>query len=216
MPYSYCCQKCLKNVERKSKPKNNICRKCSYILKSINRRLNSKKEKTCKKCLVLKPATTEYFALTKNNLLYPYCRECKNAYLKLHRSKNNKTKKIKLSEQQLNERKTKRRESDKINKWFKLLCNSSRHNAKRYNLDFEIDETFIKDLFEKQNGLCYWFKIPLIPSNINRAPDKPSLDRINCAKGYTKDNVVLTCMCANIGRNSCNPETFDEFCRKLR
>ena len=208
-----------KKIETQSKPKNKqICKKCSYKI-SANKKIKIKNgEKICQKCFVSKPATIEFFALTKRNTFYSYCRNCKKKYLKELREKNtNQTnKKIKLSDEQLKKNILARRQSDKINKWFKLLCNSSRHNAKRYNMVFEIDEDFIKTLYTKQNGLCYWFKIPLVPSTVNRAPDKPSLDRIDCTKGYTKKNVVLTCMCANIGRNSCSSEVFKEFCEKLK
>jgi len=68
---------------------------------------------------------------------------------------------------------------------------------------------------EKQNGLCYWFKIPLTPSTGKKHPQQPSLDRLDRNKGYTKDNVVLTCYAANIGRNENDVETWSEFLNVL-
>ena len=70
-------------------------------------------------------------------------------------------------------------------------------------------------MFEKQNGLCYWFKIPLKPSENHKHPQQPSLDRLDRNKGYTKDNVVLTCYSANIGRNENNVETWVDFLKVL-
>jgi len=66
-------------------------------------------------------------------------------------------------------------------------------------------------MYEKQNGLCYWFNVPLIPSNCSKHPQQPSLDRIDRNKGYTKNNVVLTCYSANIGRNENDVETWKNF-----
>ena len=70
-------------------------------------------------------------------------------------------------------------------------------------------------MYKNQKGLCYWFKIPLIPSNNSKHPQQPSLDRLDRNKGYTKDNVVLTCYSANIGRNENNLETWKNFLNKI-
>jgi hypothetical protein len=90
-------------------------------------------------------------------------------------------------------------------------------HAKKHNkYDFDIDEQFVKDLFEKQNGRCYWFNIKLEPSNIAKYPWQPSLDRLDREKGYTKDNVVLACYAANIGRNTSSHEIFSKFVEDLK
>jgi hypothetical protein len=68
---------------------------------------------------------------------------------------------------------------------------------------------------EKQNGLCHWFKIPLIPSHQKKHPQQPSLDRLDNNKGYTKDNVVLCCYSANIGRNEIDLGTWRTFLKLL-
>jgi hypothetical protein len=73
----------------------------------------------------------------------------------------------------------------------------------------------INEMFENQKGLCYWFKIPLVPSNKPKHPQQPSLDRLDRNKGYTKDNVVLCCYSANIGRNENDLETWKEFLSQL-
>ena len=66
-------------------------------------------------------------------------------------------------------------------------------------------------MFNKQDGLCYWFKIPLIPSKDKKHPQQPSLDRLDSSKGYTRDNVVLCCYSANIGRNENDLDTWKKF-----
>jgi hypothetical protein len=99
----------------------------------------------------------------------------------------------------------------RIRLWQNTLIHDSRYRGIKNSLT--VDD--INDLFEKQNGLCYWFKIPLIPSNKHKHPQQPSLDRLDRNKGYIKDNVVLTCYSANIGRNENDVETWKNFISTL-
>jgi isochorismate synthase EntC len=96
----------------------------------------------------------------------------------------------------------------RLDNWAKVLLAS----AKKHSTQVEIDEKFILELFEKQNKKCYWFDVPLMPSEVEKYPFQPSLDRLNRKLGYTKENVVLTCYTANIGRNISSTELFQEFC----
>ena len=100
-----------------------------------------------------------------------------------------------------------------VKNWAKILfLHAKKHN--KYN--FDIDEQFVSDLYEKQNGRCYWFNVKLEPSNIAKYPWQPSLDRLDREKGYTRDNVVLACYSANIGRNTCTDELFSKFVKDLK
>ena len=93
----------------------------------------------------------------------------------------------------------------------RLWQNTLIHDSKHRKLENTLTVDDINEIMEKQNGLCYWFKIPLIPSNQKKHPQQPSLDRLNINKGYTKDNVVLCCYSANIGRNENDLETWKNF-----
>ena len=99
----------------------------------------------------------------------------------------------------------------RVRLWQNTLINDSKHRGVENTLS--VDD--INKMFEIQNGLCFWFKIPLIPSNYSKHPQQPSLDRLDRNKGYTKDNVVLTCYSANIGRNENNLETWKNFLNLL-
>lgn len=98
---------------------------------------------------------------------------------------------------------------------FRLWQNTLIHDSKRKGVEHFLNVDDINEMFEKQKGLCYWFNVPLVPSECHKHPQQPSLDRIDRTKGYTKDNVVLTCYSANMGRNENNLETWKNFLKLL-
>ena len=97
----------------------------------------------------------------------------------------------------------------------RLWQNTLIHDSKRRGVEHTLNVNDINEIYENQNGLCYWFKIPLIASNNAKHPQQPSLDRLDGNKGYTRDNVVLSCYSANIGRNENDLETWKEFLKLI-
>jgi len=97
----------------------------------------------------------------------------------------------------------------------RLWQNTLIHDSKNRNVENILTVEDINEMFENQNGLCFWFKVPLVPSNKTKYPQQPSLDRLDRNKGYTKDNVVLTCYSANIGRNETTVEEWEKFLKLL-
>lgn len=212
--FSYNCSNCEKLCEVKNKPRKNrfsgICKDCSIKKAALNRiKVSDDGFKLCKKCNEPKPASTEYFLKDKKGYYYPYCRECKKEYLKSRKNI------IPLTKEELYERKMSRSKTLRSDKWANYLIDSSKQLAKRYGKDIDIDVDYILELYEKQNQKCYWFNIKLEPSTISKYPAKPSIDRLDCKKGYIKGNVVISCMAANLGRNSCDPDVFLNFCKLL-
>lgn len=213
--FSYTCIDCKNVFEVKNKPRKNrvsgLCKKCS-IQKAAAKRVKVTDDgmKLCKKCAEYKPANTEYFLKDKKGYFYPYCRECKKEYLK---SRKNTTP---LTKEELYERKLSKQKVARSKKWANYLVDSSRNSAKRYGREFDIDVDYILDLYEKQNQKCYWYGIDLEPSPVSKYPAKPSIDRLDNNKGYVKGNIVISCMAANYGRNSCDVEVFKNFCKTLR
>lgn len=98
---------------------------------------------------------------------------------------------------------------------YRLWQNTLLHDCKSRKLECDIDVNYINELYEKQNGKCYWFNVDLIPSNIRKHPQQPSLDRLDNSKGYIKGNVVLSCYSANIGRNECELNTWISFLENI-
>jgi hypothetical protein len=105
----------------------------------------------------------------------------------------------------------------RVERWADLLSGSFRHHAKvmKYGAP-DVDAAHLNALFESQNGRCYWLGVPLVPSASVRDPRRPSVDRLDNAKGYVRGNVVLTCQFANLGRSSIQADQFQTFIDELK
>jgi hypothetical protein len=156
--------------------------------------------KTCKICNIEKPIN--YFYKSQRG---SRCIECTLNINKEGKKKN-----------RLNPEFRKKESIKQKERRIRLWQNTLIHDSKHRNLNHDLTVADINEMYEKQNGLCYWFKVPLIPSNKNKHPQQPSIDRLDRNKGYTKDNVVLSCYSANIGRNDTDLFTWTEFLKLLK
>ena len=146
-------------------------------------------EKVCSVCEILKPASDFKKGISYKDGYSTKCKKCEYEIC------------------------TKSRIAYELKHWAKRCF---LHAKKHSKYDFDIDEQFVLELYEKQNGKCFWFNVDLKPSNIAKYPWQPSLDRLDRDKGYTKDNVVLACYTANIGRNTTSKEIFKDFIEDLK
>lgn len=71
---------------------------------------------------------------------------------------------------------------------------SAKKRAGMKGIPFEITVADIETLYNEQGGVCFYSGIPF---DIDSKHYTCSIDRINSAKGYTKDNVVLACNIVN-------------------
>jgi hypothetical protein len=101
--------------------------------------------------------------------------------------------------------------------WSVNLLKSSKSGAIQRNLEHAITLEDILQLYESQDGLCYWLGVQLGDETLpNRHPLKPSLDRLDSSKGYIVGNVVLSCTFANLGKSDNSPETTKDFIELLK
>jgi hypothetical protein len=75
----------------------------------------------------------------------------------------------------------------------------------------------LKNQWNIQNGKCYWLNIDMSLEDlmISRSPFAPSVDRLDSAGEYTKDNIVLTTRFANLGRGAYDNPDFKERLARL-
>lgn len=82
---------------------------------------------------------------------------------------------------------------------------SKKSNISPDKLEFNIDEEYIKEIWEKQNGRCYYTGIEF---NTNDKYSNPSIDRIDSSKGYIKGNI---CICTSIVNKAKSDLSINEF-----
>jgi len=198
-----CNEKIDSRVNKSYLDKINSCKPCAIKLKletydKENKFRNGfEKVSNCKDCNCVLTKDN----IVKNSRLYNKCHSC---YLQNRKERRSKPE-IKL---QAKEYSLIFREKN----WYKVLLT----RLKRRTKDTDINSDFILELWEKQNGLCYWFNIPMTITSKKKFPSKPSVDRLDNSKPYSKDNCVLCCYSANIGRNENNTEDWLDFINTIK
>lgn len=155
--------------------------------------------KQCSKCGEIK-LENDFYASQRGSR----CKECV-----LFNTRNYK------KEKRLNPEQRKKEGISQKERRIRLWQNTLIHDAKHRKVENTLTVDDINKMFNNQNGLCYWFGVPLIPSDKKKHPQQPSLDRLDRNKGYTKENVVLCCYSANIGRNENDLNTWLGFLKLL-
>ena len=99
------------------------------------------------------------------------------------------------------ERRTKKADPSQFGK---LEYAALKVRAKDKGYEFDLSPEFLQELFDKTEGVCEQTGIPFdmaLGTKKNRNPLRPSVDRIDSAKGYTQDNVRLVLTIVNIAKS---------------
>jgi len=111
------------------------------------------------------------------------------------------------------------RKRDEFSPFRTFLCSAKRGSDLKH-LDMNLDLLYLKKLWEGQNGICSYTKIPMIlsPCRYQKEfkPDCASLDRIDASKGYVKGNVRFVCLAINYARNRFEERDFKNFLSKCK
>ncbi len=101
---------------------------------------------------------------------------------------------------------------------FRKAINRARERARAADRPCEITMETIDDLYRQQRGRCALsgMRFDISPGRFARAnPFRPSIDRIDCAKGYTPDNIRLVLIAVNYGRADFDDAAYIEICRAV-
>ena len=92
--------------------------------------------------------------------------------------------------------------------YFKQIASVHRSSCKARGLAFDLDWQFLKDVYEYQQGLCFYTDAKMrILRGQGHSRLSLSIDRIVPAKGYIRGNIVLVTKRANLIKND---QTLDE------
>lgn len=91
----------------------------------------------------------------------------------------------------------------------KQYSNQRKRPIKENDLNVE----FLLDLWNSQSGKCAITNLEL--QTTYRNPCSASIDRIDPKLGYLKDNIILACQWANMGRGTCAIDEFKAILNKL-
>ena len=169
--------------------------------------------KTCRKCGVEKPIL-DFGVSGKNNGLHKNkCKICCAASLKEWRQQNPERAKARdrawaaKNRSKISEKNKKRYNNPSLEKKLQMLLKTAADRKIGFNLS--LDD--LKDIWDKQNGLCTYTGLPLTPKGhqINTV----SLDRIDSNGIYEKSNVQLVCVVINRMKLDYSENNFIQLCR---
>lgn len=105
---------------------------------------------------------------------------------------------------------------------FKYHANKIRSRSKTRGEKSDIDVKYLKEVWEKQKGICPYTGIKMEISrtsqdeDIKKTPIKASLDRIDPSIGYLKGNVEFVCYCINVMKNDFTKEQTLNFVKQIK
>ena len=83
------------------------------------------------------------------------------------------------------------------------------------NLPFNLEKGGLLDLYNKQNGKCYYTNIEIIHNEGCSQYNSISIERLTPEKGYTKNNVVLSSFSLNSFKGMMSEIEFKQFLNEV-
>lgn len=166
--------------------------------------------KHCFRCKQWKPETD--FHITPKGVEHSYCNPCRFEYNRDQHRKyysNDEHRKIKIEKQR--ERRNKKGRTRVCG-----ILGTSRYNAKRRNIEFDLTTDLLEAFFIVQNWKCAKTGIPFDFEGMKgKRPFGPSIDRIDPSKGYTADNIQIVCNIYNFAKNQFHHDDVVRFAESL-
>lgn len=180
-----------------------ICIECNKSEPSnrTKTRFNDKNQLICRKCKQYKDE--DDFNINKENTARngrsTECKQCEGKRKRLKREINS---------------------IEQINSFLRKLLNGCRNRVsngyKNKNITIDIDIEYLISLYYKQQGKCAISGISMTSIKGKGKHDTNiSIDRIDSAKGYTKDNIQLVCSHVNMMKSNLDIQRLIYFCENI-
>lgn len=152
-------------------------------------------------------------AISVPNRKCTVCKETK-ALSEFTRSKHQKTGYMCYCKHCNNERNKRYRKNEStLDRACKRIFSYAKKRAHEKSLDFDIDASFLEDLYLQQNGLCkYTGDVLMLQAG---SPQTVSIDRIDSSAGYTRENVCLVTWEVNNAKQARSIDAFKILCQKV-
>lgn len=189
--------------------------------------------KRCTRCKVWKPLSDFGKDNKRKDKKSVYCKEC-SRILQVDIRKRNNAQRTEYNRQYRNKNRKQYNEwernyyyehrqklKNRSKEWrdgkgsFTMMHLAAKLRARKKNFEYELSPEIIEKLCLNQNNKCALSGIEFdySPTDEYRVrPFAPSIDRIDSKKGYTLDNVQMTCVIVNKAKNEFSQLTFDRMC----
>lgn len=172
-------------------------------------------EQVCNKCLQIK-SISEFYLRKKRNTYMRICKKCTTAHVAARYAEVNDEGResnrnyYNENKEQIQKRRIELRKTDlKTN--LSYLLNNSRTRARVKNMDFDLDISFLLNLWAVQNGKCFYSGQDMEFTG----SDAVSIDRLDSDLGYTKDNVNFVCRAVNYMKRDIPHLDFIALCKVI-
>lgn len=177
--------------------------------------------KICSICKKEKPITDYYIRRDRNKLI-SRCSSC-NHEMSMRIYKNKTPEERRLINRNRADWYMEQAKKGNIKAIIQHKLSSYRNNAKRKNVPFEMTSRYLIDLFNKQNGKCYYSGVNMDTTSmlgtgritLKNRPHQMSLDRLDPSKGYVEGNVVWCTYLINTCKNMFTENEFYDVCEMV-
>ena len=136
-----------------------------------------------------------------NDVLHKWCNKCKNfRVISEFRSNTAQVDNLNYYCKSCDSKITKHKQKTNLKSWIGHRLSTAKFRADRSGGDFDLDTDFMVELWQKQDGLCFYTKIPL--SFTRKDMCTASIDRVDSSRSYVRDNVVWCCKAINFMKSN--------------
>ena len=190
-----------------TKPVKCVCETCGVVANKRFRESTAKhrcnpiidNKKRCFKCKKTKPV--EEFSKNRSSFdgYQKVCKECFSNYDSVKKGYRKQSLKIKTN----------------LEDYLRRTTTKLQRRSELKNIECDLDNKFLYELYQKQQGKCYFSNIEIKHNEGCHQYDSISVERLIPHLGYTKDNIVLSSFAVNSFKGMMNEIEFKESLKKI-